>query len=123
MLDRFRAHYNSERPHQGIDNQTPAERYLPGRSIEQPLAELTLAEADKAPNYPPHAQLRKVDGRHRRLRPAPDHHRPRYAGATVRILEVGELVHIYLGDQLIRALAPDRSKRYQTLGNRRRRPA
>jgi transposase-like protein len=42
-------------------------------------------------------------------------------GATVRILEVGELVHIYLGDQLIRALAPDRSKRYQKLGNRGRR--
>ena len=63
LLDRFRAHYNSERPDQGIGNQTPAERYLPGRSIEQPLGELTLAEADKAPIYPPHAQLRKVDGR------------------------------------------------------------
>jgi hypothetical protein len=42
-------------------------------------------------------------------------------GATVRILEVGELVHVYLGDELIRALAPDRSKRYQKLGNRKRR--
>jgi len=31
-------------------------------------------------------------------------------GATVRILEVGELVHVYLGDELIRALAPDRKK-------------
>jgi hypothetical protein len=42
-------------------------------------------------------------------------------GATVRILEVGELVHVYLGDALIRALAPDRSKRCQKVGNRKRR--
>jgi len=105
LLDRFRAHYNSERPHQGIGNQAPAERYLPGRSIEQPLGELTLAKADKAPNYPPHAQLRKVDARgivgYDRLGIIIPR---RYAGATVRILEVGELVHIYLGDQLIRTL-------------------
>jgi hypothetical protein len=39
-------------------------------------------------------------------------------GATVRILEVGELVHVYLGDELIRAFAPDRSKRYRPLSSR-----
>jgi transposase InsO family protein len=124
LLDRFRAHYNSERPHQGINNQTPAERYLPGRSVEPTLGELTLAEADKTPSYPPHAQLRKVDGRGIVGYDGLGIIIPRrYAGATVRVLEVGELVHIYLGDQLIRALAPDRSKRYQKLGNRgRRRP-
>jgi transposase InsO family protein len=121
LLDRFRSHYNNERPHQGISNQTPAERYLPGRPIEPSLAEQTHAEPDRTPSYPPHAQLRKVDA-----------HgivgydglgiiiARRYAGATVRVLEVGELIHIYLGDQLIRALAPDRSKRYQKLGNRGR---
>lgn len=124
LLDRFRAHYNSERPHQGIGNQTPAERYLPGRAIGEPLGELALAEAEETPSYPPHAILRKVDGRGivgfdglAIIIPR------RYAGATVRVLEVGELVHIYLGDQLIRALAPDRSKRYQPLGRRNRRPA
>lgn len=124
LLDRFRDHYNGERPHQGINNQTPAERYLPGRVTDERLGELTLAEADKTPRYPPHAQLRKVDGRgvvaYDRLGIIIPR---RYAGATVRILEVGELVHVYLGDELIRALAPDRSKRYQKLGNRgRRRP-
>jgi transposase InsO family protein len=124
LLDRFRAHYNSERPHQGIGNQTPAERYLPGRAIDELLGELTLAEADTTPSYPPHAQLRKVDGRgvvaFDRLGIIIPR---RYAGATVRILEVGELVHVYLGDELVRALAPDRSKRYQPLGRRNRRPA
>ncbi len=124
LLDRFRAHYNSERPHQGINNQTPAERYQPGRQVNERLGELTLAEADKTPSYPPHAQLRKVDGRGIVGYDGLGIIIPRrYAGATVRVLEVGELVHIYLGDQLIRALAPDRSKRYQKLGNRgRRRP-
>ena len=121
LLDRFRTHYNRERPHQGISNQTPAERYLPGQSTE-PLGELTLAEADKTPNYPPHAQLRKVDRRgivgYDRLGIIIPR---RYAGATVRILEIGELIHVYLGDELIRALAPDRSKRYQKLGNQERR--
>jgi Integrase core domain len=29
LLDRFRTHYNQERPHQGIGNLTPVERYLP----------------------------------------------------------------------------------------------
>jgi transposase InsO family protein len=95
LLDRFRTHYNSERPHQGISNQTPAERYLPGRSTE-PLGELTLAEPDTTPTYPPHAQLRKVDGRgivgNDRLGIIIPR---RYAGATVRILEVGELIHVY----------------------------
>jgi hypothetical protein len=47
----------------------------------------------------------------------------RYAGATVRIVEVGKLIHIYLGDELLRALAPDHTRRYQKLGKRtRRRP-
>ena len=45
----------------------------------------------------------------------------RYAGATVRIVEVGELVHAYLGDELIRVLAPDRTQRCQKLGKRQRR--
>lgn len=122
LLDRFRAHYNSERPHQGIGNQTPAERYLPGRATDETLGELALAEADTTPSYPPHAQLRKVDGRgvvaYDRLGIIIPR---RYAGATVRILEVGELIHVYLGEELIRALAPDRSIRYQKLGNRKRR--
>jgi hypothetical protein len=39
----------------------------------------------------------------------------------VRIVEVGELVHVHLGDELIRALAPDRTKRCQKLGKQQRR--
>src|SRR6184192_3864074 len=90
------------------------------------LGELTLAEADKTPSYPAHALLRKADARGTVGYDGLAIILPRrYAGATVRILEIGELIHVYLGDQLIRALAPDRSIRYQKLGTRtrgRRRP-
>lgn len=122
LLDRFRSHYNQERPHQGIGDATPAERYLPGPTPATPLAEPALAETESRPDYPPHSLLRKVwrngvvsyDGMAITLG-------KRYAGATVRIVEVGELVHAYLGDELIRVLAPDRLKRCQKLGKRQRR--
>ena len=119
LLDRFQPHYNHERPHQGIGDATPAERYLPGSGAAAPLA---LPAPEKRPPYPPHSLLRKVwrngvvsyDGLAITLG-------KRYAGAVVRIEEVGELVHAYLGDELIRVLAPDRTKRYQKLGKRERR--
>jgi len=43
----------------------------------------------------------------------------RFAGARVRIVEEGELLHLYHGEELVRSLAPDRSRRYQRLGKRR----
>ena len=122
LLDRFRSHYNEERPHQGIANLTPVERYLPAPGQAPPLGERRLAEAERAPEYPPHSLLRKVwrngvvsyEGLAITLG-------KRYAGAAVCILEVGELIHVYLGDELIRALAPDRTKRCQKLDKRERR--
>jgi transposase InsO family protein len=122
LLDRFRCHYNEERPHQGIANLTPLERYLPAPAQASLLGEAKLAEATSAPEYPPHSLLRTVwrngvvsyDGLAITLG-------KRYAGATVRLVEVGELIHVYLGDELIRALAPDRTKRCQKLGKRARR--
>lgn len=80
--------------------------------------ELELAERAE-PVYPPHSAIRKVashgvvayGGLHIILG-------MRWAGARVRIVEVGELWHVYHGNELIRALVPDRSRRYQTLGKR-----
>lgn len=119
LLDRFRDHYNRERPHQGIGNQTPAERYLPAAP---PPAPLELAEPAASHDYPPHSVTRNVDARgtinYDRLGIILPR---RYAGATVRVVETGELIHVYLGGQLIRSLAPDRSRRYQPLGKRPRR--
>jgi hypothetical protein len=121
LLDRFRSHYNQERPHQGIGDATPAERYVPGPTPRQRLGEPTPAETERRPDCPPHSLLRKVwrngvvsyQGMAITLG-------QRYAGAVVRIDEVGEL-DLYLGDQLIRVLAPDRTKRCQKLGRQTRR--
>jgi transposase InsO family protein len=122
LLDRFRAHYNRERPHQGIGNQTPAEHYLPGRPPAAPLGELRLAEHAKSPPYAPYSVTRKVWGQgivnYNGFGIGVGN---RYRGATVRIVEIGELVHVYLGDELIRVVALDRSRRYQNLGKRKRR--
>jgi len=119
LLDRFRTHYNQERPHQGIGDLTPAERYLP----TAPVGELTLAEpAD--PIYPKYAVVRKVtsngvvhyDGLDIGIG-------RRWGGTHVRIVTVGQLIHIYHGDELVRVLLPDRSRRHQSQGKRpKRRP-
>jgi transposase InsO family protein len=132
LLDRFRQHYNEERPHQGIGDQTPAERWrgadaasAPGKP-PTPLAELALTEQRKPqPAYPPAAVTRKVwtngvtnyDGVGIILG-------RRFAGATVRIVEIGELIHVYHGEELVRVLAPDRARRYQRVDKHkaRRRP-
>jgi transposase InsO family protein len=116
LLDRFRVHYNEERPHQGIADQTPSERYHgpPGR------AHLGRPNDPERSPYPAHAIVRTVRSTgvltYQRLGINIGR---RFAGARVRILEVGELIHVYHGDELVRTLAPDRSRRYQPLGRRR----
>jgi transposase InsO family protein len=123
LLDRFRSHYNEQRPHQGIGNQTPAERYQPGRSPGAPRGELALAAHENTSPYPPYSLTRKVgdNGVISYQRLAINVGR-RYRGATVRVVEVGELVHVHLGDDLIHVAAPDRNRRYQRRGKRTRRP-
>jgi transposase InsO family protein len=117
LLDRFRTHYNEQRPHQGIGDLTPAERYLP----TAPLGELTLADPDE-PVYPKHAVVRKVgphgdvgyDGLIIGLG-------RRWAHARVCIDHVDQLIHVYHGSELIRSLLPDRSRTYQSRGTRHKR--
>jgi len=117
LLDRFRCHYNEERPHQGIDDQTPAERYR-GSASAGVLEAPALAPAE--PHYPPRSLVRKVASNGVFcFRTAYINIGMRYAGARVAIVESGELVHVYYGDELVRSLAPDRSRRYQRLGKRR----
>jgi transposase InsO family protein len=117
LLDRFCSHYNDKRPHQGIGNLTPAERYLPPPGSVAPPGELEPAQAD----YPPYSLTRKVwdNGVVGYQRLAVNVGR-RYRGATVRIVEVGELLHVYLGDELIHVAALDHNRRYQKHGKRRR---
>jgi transposase InsO family protein len=123
LLERFRTHYNEERPHQGIGDRTPSERYRPVASAVPRLDQLAHDEHEE-PLYPRGAIVRKVwstglvgyEGMGVMLG-------RRWAGAQVRIVPVGQLLHLYYGDELLRTVALDRSRRYQTLGMRRRREA
>ena len=114
LLDGYRFHYNRHRPHQGIDDATPAERYQPSTN--------TLPEPPtiRTPEYPPHSILRRVTasgnvGYKRKLIQVGY----RWAGATVRVITIGDLTHIYDGETLIRALAIDPHHYYQGLKPRR----
>jgi transposase InsO family protein len=118
LLDRFRIHYNEERPHQGIGDRTPGERYrLPG---EDQLAELDRLGEHEERRYPRHAIVRKVKSTGVfSFRGLAINIGARFAGASVRIVENGGLVRVYYGDELVRTLALDRERRYQQLGARR----
>lgn len=123
LLDRFQSHYNQERPHQGIGDLTPAERYWPTRIPVEPLGELTLADQQPA-SYPARAIVRNVSSNgmiaFQNMRIGVGR---RYAGANLRVVPHGELAHIYYGNELVRVAALDRSRKYQRQGTgRTRRP-
>jgi transposase InsO family protein len=122
LLERFGAHYNEERPHQGIGDQTPGERYAAGWA-ETGARAAPVRAAEAEPSYPPRAIVRKVASngvfcyRHSYINIG-----MRFAGARVAIVEEGELVHVYYGDELVRSLAPDPNRRYQRRERTRRSP-
>jgi transposase InsO family protein len=123
LLDRFRAHYNGERPHQGIGNATPADRYLPGPPpASPPPGGHALGERGGSSAEPPATALRTVSPsgivRYAGLAIIVGR---RYAGARVQVAEIGELIQIRLREELVRALVADRSKPYQTLHKHRER--
>jgi transposase InsO family protein len=121
LLDRFRAHYNEERPHQGIGDHTPAERYAEGWAPAGALTAPAGADEVQEPRYPPRSIVRKVASNGVFVyRNVYINIGVRFAGARVRIVESGELLHVYWGDELVRSLVPDPSRRYQR-GERRRR--
>jgi transposase InsO family protein len=128
LLDRFRAHYNLERPHQGIGDLTPAERYQLGFELvhgtpPQPTQALIAAaardETAEKPRYPAHSILRRVSASGEiAFQAMTIQVGKRWIAATVRVITLGEVIHVYHGDDLIRTLVPDRAKRNQPLGPR-----
>ena len=52
VFDRFRATYNDERPHEALDNDTPASRWQPSHR--------PFPERIKGPEYPGHFEIRRV---------------------------------------------------------------
>lgn len=105
LLDGFRHHYNTQRPHQGIDNLTPIERYRHvAPTVEGPIS--TGSDGTGEPTYPPRSIVRRVTsvgnigylgnqitiGR-------------RFMGASVRVIDANVLTHIYWGEELVRVLS------------------
>ena len=118
LLDGFRFHYNRHRPHQGINDHTPAERYgvVP---IDPGVIRLPGPDEMTEPTYPPDAYIHKVgETGNIGWRGKLIHIGIRYATAQVRVIEVDRLVHIYHGDDLIRALTIDPDRYYQPKGGR-----
>ncbi len=118
LLDGFRFHYNRQRPHQGIDDATPAERYGV-TPIDPDVTRIPGTGEMTEPTYPPDAYVRKVgDTGNIGFRGKLIHVGFRYATAQVQVIEVDQLVHIYHGDALIRALTIDPDRYYQPKGER-----
>jgi transposase InsO family protein len=116
LLDAFRWHYNSDRPHQGIGNLTPAERYRWKPPVTDAPPSVGYDERGE-PVYPPHSIVRKVTAvgnvtyASKQIQVG-----RRFAGARVRVIPVGGLIHIYYGEELARALAIDPARYNQPLG-------
>lgn len=116
LLDAFRHHYNTERPHQAIGNRVPIERYFES----SPMVEGSISigvDDNGEPIYPPHSVVRKVTAvgnvgfQRKQIQVG-----RRYVGGRVRIISVGGLTHIYYGEQLIRVLAIDANRYNQPMG-------
>ncbi|MPZ68929.1 MAG: IS481 family transposase [Actinobacteria bacterium] len=119
LLDGFRHHYNTERPHQGIDNLTPVERYRHvSPTVDGPIS---AGLDDKGePTYPPRAIVRKVSSiGNLGYKGSQINIGVRFAHARVRVVDVGDLTHIYWGEELVRVLKVDPSQPRHPLRKKR----
>jgi transposase InsO family protein len=109
LLDAFRPHYNEERPHQGIDDATPAERFNAG-DIEPVTSVPAVRRETPAPRG---AILRKVSAvgnlcyRTHMIQVGSEWNLHR-----LRVIEIDGVVHLFSGDQLVRALVLDPEVHY-----------
>lgn len=96
LLDRFRRHYNIDRPNQAIGDLTPAERYRRSTRIYR-------LPSQTKPSYPNAAIVRRVS---RRGTICYDLNvvtlETRWAGCTVRVIPRNGRLQILFGDTLLR---------------------
>lgn len=113
LLDGFRWYYNRERPHQGIGDQTPAERFgIAPAPVRTPASGIVVDLAD--PTYPPGASVRKVSASgDLGYRGTIINVGRRWAGASVHVGHRDGLTHVYFGEELICSLTIDPARRRQ----------
>lgn len=100
LLEAFRTHYNTVRPHQALDGAAPTDRYRPGTGLHLPVIDLEPAD-----HNPPGCLRRKVStqgqftyaGRQLTL----GH---RWAGVTVGLLRDRARLHVFYGQSLIETI-------------------
>ena len=106
LIERFIADYNNHRPHQSLDDATPAERYRP--------SEMLFEGWEQDPVYPSDAVVRKVSRSGTIfIHYLQIHVGSEWAARKVRVVENGPRLDIYYGEKLIRSLLPDRSRTFQ----------
>lgn len=116
LLDEFRSYYNEERPHQGIGDATPTERF----SALNPEPVTSVPGVPPEALYPPGAILRKVSScgilsyRANDIQVGSEWNHYR-----LRLIEIDGVVHIFYGEQLIRALVLDPAIGYYPIGRKR----
>ena len=114
ILDGFRFHYHRERPHQGIGNLTPAERYIPPTPIVDGRAMSIGFDHHGEPIYPPKSIVRSVSATgkltyaNKQIQVG-----RRLAGTRCRIVAADDLMHIYWGEEHVRSFTIDPNRRYQ----------
>ena len=118
-LDRFREHYNSERPHQGIGNRIPGQ--LLGDRIGPERSEIEVQQ--EGPVHPADAITRTVGKNgaltYNYLKISVG---VRWAGHQIRIEREGDRVSLFYGLEPIRSLTIDPTRTYQPWNGKRRRP-
>jgi len=114
LLDAFRAHYNEDRPHQGIGDATPEERY---NAVVPAIAPDPLPGPLPDATHPAGAIVRRVNNwgvlsyRNFGINVGTI-----WAGHLLRITEIDGVVHCFYGEQLVRALVLDTDRTYQPKG-------
>jgi len=110
LLDEFRVHYNEDRPHQGIGDALPVERY----EVDTPRIPDALPGPLPAAVHPEGAVIRHVavngvvSYRGHRINVGVP-----WAGHELRVTEIDGVVHLFYGEQLVRALVPDPARPFQ----------
>ena len=107
-LDAFRWHYNEDRPHQGIADRTPMERYAATPKARPSGVEVTRSVRRKAG--------RKGEIKYSGWNVNLTHE---WAGATVEVVESGGKVRILYGEELITSFSTEQPKGYIGTGIRR----
>lgn len=108
LLDRYRLFYNEERPHQGIDDATPAERY----HASEPAT-------PQGPGAARHTTRKVWAGGKVRYVGWLIHIGAEWAGNEVEIIDTGDKIRVTAGDELLVAFAADTPKGYVASGRPR----